>query len=130
MTTSLYLGILGLIYVTISLDTIKARRKNLVSLGTGKNDEIIHLVSAHENFSNYTPIFLIALFLLESQSFSIIALHLLSITFVLGRLLHYLTMKNKEVTFRHRKTAMMLTLWTIIASSLINIFLYMNSLGK
>ena len=124
MVTSLYLGVLGLLYFWISIETIMARGKNKVSLGAGENNEIIHLVSAHGNFSSYVPFFLLALYLLEQQTVSAYALHALAVVFVLGRVLHFLTMRNKEQTFKYRKAAMMLTLWPLIIVSLWNIYCF------
>jgi uncharacterized membrane protein YecN with MAPEG domain len=124
MVTSLYLGILGLVYFWISIETIMARGKNKVSLGAGENNEIIHLVSAHGNFSSYVPFFLLALYLLEQQTVSAYAIHALAVVFVFGRLLHFLTMRNKEQTFKYRKTGMMLTLWPLIIVSLWNIYCF------
>lgn len=123
MVTSLYLGILGLMYVYISIETIKARGANKVSLGPGQNNEILHLVSAHSNFASYTPFFLMALFMLEHQTVSRYALHALALVFVLGRVLHFLTMRNQEKTFKYRKAGMMLTLWPLIIVSVWNITL-------
>ena len=124
MVTSLYLGILGLLFFWISIETIMARGKNKVSLGAGENNEIIHLVSAHGNFSSYVPFFLLALYLLEQQTVSAYAIHALAVVFVLGRVLHFLTMRNKETTFKYRKAAMMLTLWPLIIVSLWNIYCF------
>jgi uncharacterized protein len=122
MVTSLYLGVLGLLYFWISLETIMARGKNKVSLGAGENNEIIHLVSAHGNFSSYVPFFLLALYLLEQQTVSAYAIHALAVVFVIGRVLHFLTMRNKEKTFKYRRAGMMLTLWPLIIVSVWNIY--------
>ncbi len=124
MVTSLYLGLLGLLYFWISIETIMARGKNKVSLGSGENNEIIHLVSAHSNFSSYTPFFLFSLFMLEHQTVSLYAIHALGVVFVLGRIIHFLTMRNQEKTFKYRKTGMMLTLWPLIIVSIWNISCY------
>ena len=126
MITSLYVGILGLIYFKISLDTIKGRRSSKISLGAGENNQILHLVSAHNNFSSYAPLFIICLFLLESQGFNSMVLHLISIGFVVGRLLHYLSMKDKEMDFKLRVLGMQLTLWPLIIFFVLNISLYVK----
>lgn len=122
MVTSLYVGILGLLYFWISIETIKARGANKVSLGPGQNNEILHLVSAHSNFASYTPFFLFSLFLLEYQTVSRYALHCLAIIFVIGRVVHFLTMRNQEKTFKYRKAGMLLTLWPLIIVCVWNIY--------
>ncbi len=128
MITSFYAGLLGLLYFFISLETIKARRSQKVSLGAGPKDEIIHLVSAHNNFANYTPLFLLLFFFIDSASYPLYLLHFLGICFLTGRVLHFLTMKNKETTFKKRKLAMQFTLWPIIFLSLWNIYDFLINL--
>jgi uncharacterized protein len=122
MITSLFVGLLGLLHFKISLDTINARGREKVSLGSGANNEIIHLVSAHSNFSSYTPIFLIMFYLLEVQSFSSAVLYLLGFSFLLGRTFHFLSMKDKEQVFKKRKLGMQLTLFPLIILSILNVY--------
>ncbi|MBY0316067.1 MAG: MAPEG family protein [Bdellovibrionales bacterium] len=124
MMTSLYIGLLGLLYFKISLDTIIARGREKVSLGPGANNEVLHLVSAHGNFSSYAPLFLLMFFLLEQQNTNSVLLHVIGVTFSVGRVLHYLTMKDKERTVKKRKLAMQLTLWPMNALAIINIYAY------
>lgn len=124
MITALYGGFLGLLFFFISLETIKARGAQNISLGVGDNNQIIHLVSAHNNFASYTPIFIILMYFLELHKVSDYLLHTIFIIFLIGRVLHFLTMKNKEQTFKKRKLAMHLTLWPLILSSCLNLIFY------
>jgi len=124
MITSLYAGLLGILYFFISLETIKARGSEKVSLGTGNQNQIIHIVSAHSNFASYTPIFLLLFYFLETFQINFLLVHMMGIVFITGRILHYLTMKNKEESFKQRKLAMQLTLWPLIILSSCNIFFY------
>ncbi len=97
MITSLYSGILGLLFFKISIDTIQARGKEKVSLGVGEKNQIMHIVQ-----------------------------HISALAFTFGRMLHYLSMKNKEVTFKKRKLGMQLTLFPLIAFSCINIGIFLS----
>lgn len=128
MTVFLYTGIFGLFYFFISISVIKARHRNKVSLGPGKENEIVHLVSAHSNFASYTPFFLICLFLLETGGASQILIHVLALAFLTGRVLHFLTMRNQEKTFKFRKAGMMLTFWPLIISCFRLIAFYVSGL--
>lgn len=129
MITSLLIGLLGLLYAKISIDTIVARGREKISLGPGMNNEIIHFVSAHSNFSSYAPLFILMFYLLEVQKFNSIALYTFGFVFIIGRTLHYLSMKDKEKTFKKRKLAMQLTLWPIITLSVLNVFVYLVGLN-
>jgi uncharacterized membrane protein YecN with MAPEG domain len=128
MITSFYAGILGLLYFVISLETIKARRKEKISLGAGSENQIIHLVSAHNNFASYVPLFLILLFLIEKAGYHFFFIHLIGIIFFGGRMLHFLTMKNKEKTFTKRKLGMQMTLFPLIILSLMNCYDFLKTL--
>lgn len=128
MTTYLYTALLGILYFIISLIVIKARGTHKISLGSGDSNEIIHLVSAHSNFSSYTPFFLFSLYLLEIAKVNFIILHTLGFVFLLGRFIHFLTMKNQEKTFKFRKTGMMMTLWPLIINSILLMFIFMKDI--
>lgn len=128
MVTFLYTGLLGLFYIYISIVVIKGRWKYKVSLGAGQSNEIIHLVSAHSNFSSYTPFFIISIYLLEIAKLNTWVIHLISAAFVAGRILHFLAMKNHMKTFKFRKAGMMLTFWPMIIASSLLIYFYARNL--
>lgn len=124
MITSLYAGLLALIYFRISLDAINARRKHQISLGPGKENEIEQIVSAHSNYSAYTPILIILLFGAEFQpELPRELIHIFGVLITAGRTLHYLAFKNK-MNFLYRKWGMYLTLWPILILGLLNIILF------
>jgi uncharacterized membrane protein YecN with MAPEG domain len=62
MVVYLYTSLLGILFLVISFAVINGRRTHKISLGPGKSNEIIHLVSAHSNFSSYVPIFLFSFY--------------------------------------------------------------------
>ena len=124
MITFLYAGLLGLLLFYISLETIKGRRKHLISLGAGQNNEIEQLVAAHSNFASYTPTLLILLALAEmSGRTHPYAIHILGLMILSGRVFHFTAFRNK-MNFTHRKLGMYLTLWPLLGLALWNIVLY------
>ena len=129
LITSLYAGILGLLFFFISIETIKARRSKQISLGAGSNNEIQHLVSAHSNFSSYAGFFLLALALSEySRQFPMLLLHVLGLVFVVGRILHFLSMRTEVMDFKKRVAGMMMTLFPLVLISLMNVWVFVRSL--
>ncbi|MGB0453017.1 MAG: MAPEG family protein [Bacteriovoracaceae bacterium] len=128
MVTSFYLGLLTFLYFKISLAVIKGRQSQKISLGGGTENEILHLTSAHNNFASYTPLFLFALYLLEIQEISLILIHILGVTFFIGRILHYHSMKEKISNFKLRKLGMMMTLWPLLIVALANIITSVKTL--
>jgi uncharacterized membrane protein YecN with MAPEG domain len=130
MTVFLYTGVLGFLYFVVSLSVIKARGQHQVSLGAGETGEILHLVSAHSNFASYTPLFLIGLYLLETGGLHLWALHGLGVVFLIGRVLHFLSMKDGEQNFKYRKAGMMMTLWPLIIMSSLLSYFYLEIIFK
>lgn len=124
MATSLYAGLLGLFYLIISIDVIIGRIRNKISLGPGKNNEILRTVSAHDNFAAYTPIFLILLYFFEQYETHVITTHLLGSSFLLGRFFHYIGLSRQRKSFLLRRTGMILTFVCIIILSLYLVLSY------
>lgn len=127
MITTLFAGLLGLLYVRISFDVIKARRSQKISLGVGPEGQISALVSAHSNFSSYAVYLLLLLYLLEqSKIIPSVVLYFLATAFTVGRLLHYLAFKSSQMNFKLRVRGMMLTLFPLTVLSLLNVFCYVK----
>ena len=88
MVTTLYAGILGLIYIVLSAYVIKGRFKHGVSLGDGGNDEMSKRIRAHANFIEYVPLALILIILAEFEGTSEVIIHGLCLALLLSRLAH------------------------------------------
>ncbi len=121
--TSLYAGLLAVLYFKLSLDTIKARRRNKISLGVGANNEIVAIVSAHHNFASYVPLLLLLTFFAESSGqVSNAVLHGLAAAFTLGRALHYVAFARPKMDFKLRVVGMHLTLWPLVILAGLNLY--------
>jgi len=127
MITSLYASLLALLYFKISFDTVRARRRFKISLGTGENDEILKYVSAHSNFAAYVPILLILTFLLESsQQLPSILIYIIASVFTLGRVLHYLGMTANKMNFKLRVPGMAMTFIPLNLLAVLNLFAFVK----
>lgn len=124
MLTTFYAGLLSLIFIKISLDTIKARVSNGILLGNGKNNEILALTSAHSNFTSYVPLFLILMYFYEKGPFtSELVLHAFGLSMFCARVLHYLGIRDAQrPELKFRRVGMHLTLWPIMILALANAF--------
>lgn len=122
MITFFYASLLGFLYFILSIDTIKARRKYQISLGSGPNQEIAAIVSAHSNFASYVPILLILTYSLESlNAFPETVIHGVAATYTLGRFFHYLAFRSQKMIFKWRILGMHMTLWPLLVLSLSNL---------
>lgn len=124
MITSLYAGLFGLLYIHITNDVIRERRKHKISIGYGKNDELGQIASAHSNFSSFVPFILVMLYLIElNLVLPSLIIHILGVSVLLGRLFHYLAFRG-EMNFSLRVSGMILTILPLIAMSILNIYSY------
>ena len=125
MITSLYAGILGILFFKISIDTISVRRKNQISLGAGSENQILGLTSAHSNFTSYAIYLLLLLYLVEVNSdIPSVFIHFIAIIFTVCRILHFIALSQEKMNFTFRKMGMHMTLWPLLALSIINIYFF------
>lgn len=135
MVVSLYASILTLIYIFLSALVIKGRRKEKTALGSGGSKMLEQRIRAHANFAEYTPIFLILLFLAETQNASTYIIHGVASIFTIGRILHIyaLVMSEKYDGDKllkaptYRVNAMVCTFTAIIICAKLNIIAYLSS---
>ena len=86
--TSLYAGLIALLFVTLSLRVILVRRRERVSVGDGGSKALIKAMRTQANCAEYAPIGLILLALAEFQGAPALALHSLGAMLLAGRLMH------------------------------------------
>lgn len=87
--TMLFAGLLTLLYIFLTVNVIRARRKVRVAVGaTHEHPELLRATRAHANFAEYVPLFLILLFLQENYASNLWASYLLGALFCAGRLSH------------------------------------------
>jgi uncharacterized protein len=88
MITSLYASLIALLLLILSARVILFRRNANINLGHGDNVTMERCIRAQANLTEYAPIALILLALLEASDWPIALLHGLGILLVFGRTLH------------------------------------------
>jgi len=112
MITSLYAALLGLILIFLSVKIIQNRRSSKISLGDKGDIFLQNKIRAHGNFTEYTPIFLIMLILVEFAGLNKYFIHLFGIIFIIGRASHAygITLaETKSKNFLFRQAGMFCT---------------------
>jgi uncharacterized membrane protein YecN with MAPEG domain len=110
MITSFYTALLAIIMIFLSVKIIINRKSSKIPLGLGNqglgNDDFLQRkIRAHGNFTEYTPIFLIMLLLVELAGLNKYFIHFFGLIFFVGRLTHaygimIAEIKNKNFLFR------------------------------
>jgi len=85
--TAFYAGVLGLMYLGLSLRVVQFRRRG-IPLGDGGDQRMMRIIRGHGNFGEYVPLILVLMLILELGRTSLYVLHALGIALVAGRVLH------------------------------------------
>ncbi|WP_426954468.1 MAPEG family protein [Muricoccus radiodurans] len=107
--TPLYAGLLGLLFLALSVRTIMARGQAKVMLGTGGVAALERAVRVHGNFSEYVPMVLVLLLIAELMGASSWLLHAAGLSLLVGRVLHALAIGGAVHVYQLRVAGMMLT---------------------
>ena len=127
MITFLYAGLLGLMYLALSVWVIKKRVKHKVSIGDNGNNDLLTAVRAHGNFSEFVPIILILMALVESAELSGIIVHTIGLFLIIGRVFHFAGLTSGTGVNMYRQVGMALTFLALLMGSFISILAYFNS---
>jgi len=118
MTSVVYASLSAFIIVWLSLNVIKKRHSNRVSVGDGGIEELKIAMAAQSNAIEYIPIALLLLFALEYNEANIIIVHVLGLSLITGRLVHAKGILSANL--KRRVLGMQITIYTIIGLALIN----------
>ena len=88
MVTPLYAGLLAFLLLVLSIRVIRRRGSEKISIGDGGDTSMARLIRGHANFTEYVPLALLLMLMLEMSHFSIYVLHGLGIALLIGRLIH------------------------------------------
>lgn len=119
MLSSIYAALLALLIVRLSLGVIKLRRTEKVRLGDGGVPALQNAIRAQGNATEYVPISLILLILLELNGGHALLIHLGGVTILAGRLLHAKGLLTENLRFRI--LGMQLTVYGLIGLAAANL---------
>ncbi|MBB1332502.1 MAPEG family protein [Pseudoalteromonas sp. SR44-5] len=100
MIVSLYAALLALFYIYLTMNVVKVRRAERISLGDGGNQQLQCAMRAHGNFIEYVPLAIILLFLVEYQGLASHYCHAFGAALLIGRVFHNLGIVDKNLRYR------------------------------
>ena len=113
-------ALFAVMFVLLSINVIRARRKHKVGIGTGRNKSVERAMRVHANFAEYVPFALLLIALLElNKSNSLLLVGLCSVLLV-GRLVHAYGVSMENERFAFRVSGMMMTFAVILIAALAN----------
>lgn len=120
--TPLYAALLGLVFVALSIRTIRLRRRYRVGVGDGNHAELQRAARVHANFAEYVPLALLLIYFAEAGGGPLLLIHALAVALLCGRLLHAYGVSQVKENYRYRTIGMVLTFSVIIMVSLFLMF--------
>lgn len=100
--TPYYAAILALLFIILSIRTIKTRREHKVAIGDGGEKSILRASRVHANFSEYVPFTILLIAMLEMQSYSDWMIHGLCVALVAARIAHAYGVSQANENFKFR----------------------------
>jgi uncharacterized membrane protein YecN with MAPEG domain len=116
--TPIYAGVLALLYLFLAASVICQRRRLGISVGDDGDATFLRTVRAHGNFAEYVPIALILMALAELQAIGAVALHVMGVMLLVGRLSHGWCFLFTARNLKARVAGMVLTLTSIAIGAL------------
>lgn len=115
--TSLYAALLGLLLIALSMNVIRHRGANRVSLGDGGNKALLVAIRVQANFVEYVPMAVILLALSEFQGASPLFLHLSGALLFVARVMHAIGLGGSGIQMRMRQGGVVVTFALLIIMS-------------
>jgi len=116
----------AVMFVLLSINVIRARRKHKVGIGTGRNKSVERAMRVHANFAEYVPFALLLIALLElNKANSTLMIGLCSVLLV-GRLVHAYGVSMENERFAFRVSGMMMTFAVILVAALANLVIVLR----
>lgn len=118
MITAAYAGLLGLIFLILTVRVVTRRGAVKATLGTGGDILLERRIRAHGNFIEFVPLVLVLMILLEMQNLSVWLLHLVGVCLVVGRVIHGANISRENESLGGRIVGMLLTMTALGVASI------------
>lgn len=120
--TALWAGLLGLLSLALALRVIAVRRIAQIGFGDGANVALQQRIRVHGNFTEYVPIALVLMLVLELNSASAGVLNALGAALLVGRLLHAFGLSSSTGATFGRLAGTLLTFLVVLIASGLAVF--------
>lgn len=115
----------GLMLIWLSVRVISVRFKGEVVIGDGDSEDLLFKIRTHANFSEYVPLFLIILGLVEGAGGGSTLLMILAGVFIVARVCHVLGM-GSEANLTFRQLGIVGTFLCIACTSLYGLYMALS----
>lgn len=124
---SIYAALLGLLFIALSVRTLRMRRKLGIAVGDAGNETMLRAMRVHSNFAEYVPLSLLLIYFVEASGASPLFVHVLGASVVVGRVSHAFGVSQVRERFVFRVVGMALTLTPLGFAALWLVQVFVNS---
>jgi uncharacterized membrane protein YecN with MAPEG domain len=125
----LYAGLLALLFVGLSIRTLRMRRRLGIAIGDAGNETMLRAMRVHSNFAEYIPLSLLLIYFVEATGASPLLVHGLGACIVAGRLSHAIGVSRVRENYIFRVVGMALTFTPLIIAALRLLYVYVGKVG-
>ncbi len=115
--TPIYAALIALLFVALSVRTLRLRHRFSVAVGTGGERELERAIRAHANCAEYVPIALLLVYFLEATTDLSVWIHVLGASLLIGRLVHAYGISQVRENFAFRIFGMATTFTVIVGAA-------------
>ena len=126
--TPFYAAVLGLLFVLLSVRTLRLRRKLRIAIGTADSQQMLRAMRVHANFAEYAPFTLLLAFMVEFQAANDVLVHALCLSLLVGRTTHAYGVSMEAENYSYRVFGMAMTFAALVGAAVSLLFLYGVSL--
>ncbi len=112
MASTFYIVLSALLIIWLSMHVIKLRRQHQVSVGNDNKQDLVLAIAAQSNATEFLPIGMLLLVVLELNHAEILLVHLPGISLLSGRILHARAMLTDNLKLR--VLSMKITIYTLL----------------
>ncbi|MCH2190609.1 MAG: MAPEG family protein [Gammaproteobacteria bacterium] len=117
LVTPLFAALFGVLYFILSINVVRFRLGQRVSLGNGDNQDIEKAIRIHANFIEYVPLILLLFYFYEVMSLSSSLVLFLASTLFIARVCHIIGMVNPTELVLLRQVGAAVTFLVLVVIS-------------
>lgn len=118
MITAGYAGVLGLLFLALTIRVIARRRSVKAALGDGGDTQLERRIRAHANFAEFVPLVLVLMVMIEIQDAPAWLVHAVGVCLITGRIVHASSIVREPEVMAGRVAGMALTQTALALASI------------
>jgi len=126
---SLYASILALLFVALSIRTLRMRRSLKIAIGDAGNQAMLRAMRVHSNFAEYVPLSLLLIYFVEASEAHSVFVHILGVCMLVGRASHAFGVSQVEENYTFRVFGMAMTFTVLVTAALYLLIRYLIKVG-